>query len=82
MARDAPLGILVGVVALIPLFGANQESGESAALWVTPELTDPFGAVDVGEHQDVQLGAASGTEGIEPFTELPVDLVQVLGDGS
>jgi hypothetical protein len=29
-----------------------------------------------------QLGAASGAEGIEPLTELPLDLVKVQGTGS
>ena len=40
----------------------DQEFGEDAALWVAPELTDPVGSLEVGEHQDVeQLGAGSGT---------------------
>ena len=43
----------------------DQEFGEDAALWVAPELTDPVGSLEVGEHQDVeQLGAGSRTEGV------------------
>ena len=31
-----------------------------------PELADPVGATEVGEHEDVeQLGAGSGTEGVQ-----------------
>jgi len=34
--------------------------------------------LEVGEHQDVeQLGAGSGAEGVEAFTELTLDLLQV-----
>jgi hypothetical protein len=37
-----------------------------AALWVAPELADPIGPLEVGQHQDVeQLGAGSGTERVE-----------------
>jgi hypothetical protein len=37
----------------------DQQLDEGVALWVAPELADPVGAVEVGEHQDVeQLGAA------------------------
>jgi hypothetical protein len=33
---------------------------------VAPELSDPVGALEVGEHQDVEeLGAWSGAEGVE-----------------
>ena len=48
------------------LLAVDQELGEGAALRVTPELADPVGAVEVGEHQDVeQVGAWSRTEGVE-----------------
>jgi hypothetical protein len=45
-----------------PVFLAvDQEFGEGAALRVAPELADPIGAVEVGEHQHVeQLGAWVG----------------------
>jgi hypothetical protein len=40
--------------------------GECAALRVAPELADPLGPLEVGEHQDVeQLGAGSGAERVE-----------------
>ncbi len=46
----------------------------------SPELADPVGAVEVGEHQDVeQLGAGGGSEGVEAFTELTLDLLEVHG---
>jgi hypothetical protein len=33
---------------------------------VAPELTDPLGTLEVGEHEDVeQLGAGSRPEGVE-----------------
>jgi hypothetical protein len=51
----------------------DQQLGEGATLWVAPELADPVGSVEVGEHQDVEkLGAGSGAEGVEalPWSEL------------
>jgi hypothetical protein len=48
------------------LLAGDQQLGEGAALRVAPELSDPVGSLEVGEHQDVeQLGAGSGTEGVE-----------------
>jgi hypothetical protein len=33
---------------------------------VTPELADPLGAIEVGEHEDVeQFGACSRREGVQ-----------------
>jgi hypothetical protein len=47
-----------------------QELGEGAALWIAPELSDPVGALEVGEHQDVEeLGAGSRTERIQALPE-------------
>jgi hypothetical protein len=47
-----------------------RSSGEGAALRITPELSDPVGPLEVGEHQDVeQLGAGSGAERVETFSE-------------
>jgi hypothetical protein len=41
------------------LLAVDQQLGEGAALWVTPELSDPVGSLEVGERQDVeQLGGA------------------------
>ena len=35
---------------------------------VAPELADPVGSLEVGEHQDVEeFGAASRTEGVQAF---------------
>ena len=48
------------------LLAVDQELGEGAALRVAPELSDPVGSLEVGEHQDVeQLGAGGRPEGIE-----------------
>jgi hypothetical protein len=48
----------------------DQEFGEGAALWIAPELSDPVGALEVGEHQDVEeLGAGSRTERIQALPE-------------
>ena len=41
---------------------------EGPALRVAPELADPVGPLEVGEHQDVeQLGAGSGSEGVQTW---------------
>ena len=39
------------------LLSVDQQLGEGAALRVGPELTDPFGAFEVGEHEDVKDSA-------------------------
>ena len=60
------------------LLAVDQQLGEGPALRVAPELSDPVGSLEVGKHQDVeQLGAGSGTEGVETFAELTFDLLQV-----
>jgi hypothetical protein len=33
----------------------------SPAFWVAPELADPLGTLEVGEHQDVEQFGATGT---------------------
>lgn len=44
----------------------DQELGEGASLRVTPGLPDPFGALEVREHEDVKLFVAgSRSEGIQ-----------------
>ena len=49
---------------------------------VAPELTDPVGSVEVGEHQDVeQLRPGSRTESIEPIAQDSLDVLQVRGLG-
>jgi hypothetical protein len=48
------------------LLAVDQKLGEGATLRVAPELSDPVGPVEVGEHQDVeQLGAGSGADGVQ-----------------
>jgi hypothetical protein len=64
------------------LLAVDQELGEGAALRVPPELADPVGSLEVGERQDVeQLGAGSRPEGVEAFTELSLELLEVHGTG-
>jgi hypothetical protein len=47
------------------LLAVDQELGGAATLRVAPELSDPVGPLEVGEHQDVeQLGAGSWAEGV------------------
>ena len=36
------------------LLAVDQEFGEGATLRVAPELADPVGSLDVGQHQDVE----------------------------
>jgi hypothetical protein len=58
------------------LLAVDQELGEGAALRVAPELADPVGPLEVGEHQDVeQLGAGSRPEGIEALTEAAFEFI-------
>jgi hypothetical protein len=46
--------------------------------WGSPVRPNRIGAVEVRKHEDVeQLGAGSRSQGIEPFTELPLDVLQV-----
>jgi hypothetical protein len=48
------------------LLAVDQKLGECAALRVAPELSDPVGSFEVGEHQDVEeLGAGSRPEGVQ-----------------
>jgi hypothetical protein len=47
------------------LLAVDQELGEGAALRVAPELADPVGSLEVGEHEDMkQLSAGSRAEGV------------------
>jgi hypothetical protein len=47
------------------LLAVDQQLREGATLRVAPEPSDPVGALEVGEHQDMEeLGAGSGTEGV------------------
>jgi hypothetical protein len=52
------------------LLALDQEFREGAALRIAPELSDPVGPVEVGEHEDVeQFGAGSRTEGVQAFPD-------------
>jgi hypothetical protein len=54
----------------------DQQFGEGATLRVAPELSDPLGAFEVRQHQDVEeLGAGSWTEGVEALSESALQLV-------
>jgi hypothetical protein len=57
------------------LLATDQELGEGA-LWVAPELADPIGSLEVGEHQDVEkFGAGSRSEGVEALLYSALELV-------
>jgi hypothetical protein len=52
------------------------EIGEGATFRIAPELSDPVGSLEVGEHQDVEkLGAGSGAESAEPLPEAAFELI-------
>ena len=60
----------------------SLELAEGATLRVAPELADPVGSLEVGEHEYVeQLGPWNWTEGVEPLTEFALDVLQVHGIG-
>jgi hypothetical protein len=62
------------------LLAVDQELGERPRLRVPPELAEAVGALEVGEHQDVeQLGAGSRTEGVHPIAQDSLDVLQVHG---
>jgi hypothetical protein len=59
------------------LLAVDQQLGEGPRLRVPPELSDPVGALEVGEHEDVeQFGAGSGTEGVEARLESVLQFVR------
>jgi hypothetical protein len=54
----------------------DQQLREGPDLRIAPELSDPVGSLEVGEHEDVeQLGAAGGAECVETFSESALKLV-------
>ena len=64
------------------LLAVDQQLGEGAALRVAPELADPVGSLEVGEHQDVeQLGAGSRPEGVQALLEPALDLSGLTAGG-
>jgi hypothetical protein len=65
------------------LLAVDQELGEGAALRVAPELSDPIGALEVAEHQDVeQLGAGSGAERVEALSQSAFELIRTHTGGT
>jgi hypothetical protein len=63
------------------LLAVDQEFGEDATLWVAPELSDPVGSLEVGEHQDVEeFGTRSGAERVEAIPE-PAPRTLAFGQG-
>ena len=62
------------------LLAVDQQLGEGAALRVAPELSDPVGPLEVGEHQDVeQLGAASRAKGVQACSQSSLELIGLHG---
>ena len=64
-----------------PIFLAvDQQLGESPALRVGPELADPLGPLEVGQHQDVeQFGTRSGTDGVQTSPYATLELIRSHG---
>jgi hypothetical protein len=57
-------------------FQVDQSSAKVRVSGVAPELSDPVGSLEVGEHEDVeQLGAGSRTECVETVSEPAFELV-------
>jgi hypothetical protein len=62
------------------LLAVDQELGEGPCLGVPSAAPDRVGAVEVGQHEDVeQLGAGSWAEGVEALTESALELVGAHG---
>jgi len=62
------------------LLAVDQQFCEGATLRVAPELADPIGSLEVGEHQDVEkLGAGSGAERVEACLETALEFVGAHG---
>jgi len=79
LALGAPSGPVTALAVGLPqhpdqhgpkgpvLLAVDQGLGEGATLRVAPELADPVGSLEVGQHQDVeQFGAGSG-KGTSPM---------------
>jgi hypothetical protein len=62
------------------LLAVDQKLGEGATLRVAPELADPVGSLEVGEHEDVeQLGARSRPEGLKALREATLKVIRSIG---
>jgi hypothetical protein len=58
------------------LLQVDQQLAEAPSLRVPPELADPVGPLEVGEHQDVeQFGPGSRTEGVQALPEAALKLI-------
>jgi hypothetical protein len=57
----------------------REAVGSPPRLLLTPRaFADSLGALEVGEHQNVEeLGAGGGTEGVEPLAQDPFELLKV-----
>jgi hypothetical protein len=62
-ALSCSIGSLISVIEYLVFLAVDQQLVQVATLRVVPELADPLGALDTGEHEDVeQLGAGSRPE--------------------
>jgi hypothetical protein len=60
-ALPCSIGSLISVIEYLVLLAVDQQLVQVATLRVVPELADPLGALDTGEHEDVeQLDAGVG----------------------
>jgi hypothetical protein len=67
---------LISAATASGLLAVDQQLGEGAGLRVPPIGANRVGAVEVGKHEDAeQLGAGSGTEGVQVFPESALKLV-------
>ena len=58
------------------LLAVDQQLGESPGLRVPPELADPVGALELGQHQDVkEFGARSRPESVKALSEAALEFV-------
>jgi hypothetical protein len=78
--RSPPRNIPTSTARSVRLLAIDQELGERAALRVAPELADPVGTLEVGQHQDVQeLVAWSRAEGVQARPSSALELVGTHG---
>jgi hypothetical protein len=65
-ALPCSIGSLISVIECPVFLAVDQQLVEVATLRVVPELADPLGALEAGDHDDVeQLGAGSRPERVE-----------------
>jgi hypothetical protein len=75
--RSASRNIPTSTARSVRSLAVDQEFAEGAALRVAPELSDPVGAVEVGEHEGLEeFGAASRIEGVETLPKSALELVE------